>query len=155
MNSAQVATLAASLRHIIAGPSDTVPMKDLLLQRQLVAEMIEAAQGNVTLQQALDGATRTAARGCSAPMAKVLQLDPSDNGLVVRSKYGLTFGALGQSAGKAEPGNPPGEALQNVAPYVDPDVRQRPHGAIHSSGKWSGHLRQCAARQSQRSLWST
>jgi two-component sensor histidine kinase len=130
MGSAQVATLAASLRHIIAGPSDTVSMKDLLLQRQLVAEMIEATQGNVTLQQALDGATSTAARGCSAPMAKVLELDPSDNGLVVRSKYGLRFGALGESAGKAEPGNPPGEALQNVAPVVDADVRQRPPGAI-------------------------
>jgi two-component sensor histidine kinase len=130
MGSAQVATLAASLRHIIADPSDTVSMKDLLLQRQLVAEMIEATQGNVTLQQALDGATRTAARGCCAPMAKVLELDPSDNRLVIRSKYGLRFGTLGQSAGKAEPGNPPGEALRNIAPVVDPDVRQRPPGVI-------------------------
>jgi hypothetical protein len=130
MDSAQVATLAASLRHIIAGPSDTVSMRDLLLQRQLVAEMIEATQGNVTLQQALDGATSTAACGCSAPMAKVLELDPSDNHLVLRSKYGLRFGTLGQSAGKAEPGNPPGEALQKVAPVVDPDIRQRPPGVI-------------------------
>jgi hypothetical protein len=75
MKSAQVATLAASFRHIVAGPFDTVPMNELLLQRQLVAEMIEATQGNVTLQQALDGATSTAARGCSAPIAKVLELD--------------------------------------------------------------------------------
>lgn len=77
MGFAQVATLAASLRHILADPCDTVSMKDLLLQRQLVAEMIEATRGNVTLQQALDGATSTAARGCCAPMTKVLELDPS------------------------------------------------------------------------------
>ncbi|HEY2020171.1 histidine kinase dimerization/phosphoacceptor domain -containing protein [Paraburkholderia sp.] len=130
MSSAQIATLAASLRHIVADPSDTVRTADVLRQGQLFADMIERTQGDVALQQVLDDATQTAAQGCFAAMAKVLELDRSNNTLVIKSQYGLSHAALGQPAGKAEPGNPPGEALKSVAPVVDPDVRRRPPDSL-------------------------
>lgn len=126
MSFAQIATLAASLKHIVAGPADTVLTREVLRQRHLFAEMIERTQGNVPLQQVLDDAASTAARGCRAAMAKVLELSRADNTLIIKSQYGLSRDALGQSAGKADPGNPPGEALKAIAPFVDPDVRRRP-----------------------------
>ncbi|MBP0588382.1 GAF domain-containing protein [Paraburkholderia sp. LEh10] len=126
MTSAQIATLAASMNHIVADDADTVLLSEVLRQRRLFARMIEAAQGNPPLQKLLDDATLTAAHGCSAPMAKVLELDSSDDSLIIKSQYGLAIDVLGQRAGRAVSGNPPGEALKAAAPVVDSDVRKRP-----------------------------
>ncbi|MEI6002330.1 GAF domain-containing protein [Paraburkholderia bengalensis] len=126
MSSAHEATLAASMSRIVVDPADTVLLSDVLRQWQLFAHMIEATLGDVSLQQLLDGATRAAAMGCSAPMAKVLELDKADNTLILKSQYGMSPDAMGQPAGKAEEGNPPGEAIRNVAPVIDVDVRRRP-----------------------------
>jgi two-component sensor histidine kinase len=126
MTSALAATLAASSEHIVAGVDETVLLRQVLHHRQLLARMLETTQGYVSLQHVLDCATLAAAQGCGAPMAKVLELDPADNTLVLKRQYGLSPHTLGCDVGKAEPGNPPGDALRQVAPVVVSDVRQRP-----------------------------
>ncbi|WP_172966171.1 sensor histidine kinase [Cupriavidus pauculus] len=130
MRSAQTATLAASMGDIVAAPGQTVPLQEVLRQRQLFAEMVEAMQGDVTLQQVLDSAVRTAAQGCGAPMGKVLELDAARGTLVIRSHHGLKAADMGREVGEAASGNPPGEALRQAAPVVDADVRRRPRDVL-------------------------
>jgi hypothetical protein len=101
MISAQAATLAASLEHIVAGADETVLLRQVLHHRRLFVRMLEAMQGEVSLQHVLDCATLTAAHGCDAPMAKVLELDLADNSLVLTSQYGLAPHTLGRCVGKA------------------------------------------------------
>ncbi|QYD66987.1 GAF domain-containing protein [Paraburkholderia edwinii] len=126
MGTAQAATLAASLSRIVADPNDMVSLSDVLRQRQLIARMIEASQGEAPLQQVLNGAVHTAAQGCPAPMAKILEIDRTDDTLVLKSQCGMPAGAIGRTAGKAVEGNPAGEALKNAEPVIDIDVRRRP-----------------------------
>jgi two-component sensor histidine kinase len=114
------------LSRIVADAADTVSVGEVLRQRQLIARMIEAAQGDPPLQQVLDDAVHAAAQGCLAPMAKVLEIDRSDNTLVLKSQCGMPAGEPGRTAGKAVEGNPAGEALKNAAPVIDIDVRRRP-----------------------------
>lgn len=130
MESAHTATLAASMNDIASGPGETVLLAQVLEQRRMIARMVEAMQGDVSLQQILDRATETAARGCGAPMAKVLEMEAPDHALIIKSQYGMAPSDVGRTAGTAAPGNPPGEALTRAAPVVDPDVRRRPPSVL-------------------------
>ena len=125
MVSARATTLRAAMRSIVAAPGEMAPVEDVLSLHMLFTEMVEAMRGDVTLQQRLDIGASVAARGANAPMAKVLELRAIDGSLVLTSQYGLSPDDMGRSAGKATEGNPPGEAIRNAAPVVDPDVRRR------------------------------
>ena len=48
MDSAQRFTLAASMNHLIADPSETVSLREVLRQRRIFAAMTAALQGNVS-----------------------------------------------------------------------------------------------------------
>ncbi|REE93451.1 sensor histidine kinase [Cupriavidus plantarum] len=126
MTGARATTLTAAVKDIVAGPDETVRVQDVLDLHRLFTRLVGAMRSEVTLQQLLDLGARIAAEGAGAPMAKVLELDASDNSLVVTSQFGLSPEDVGRSAGKAAGGNPPGEAIRESAPVVDPDVRRRP-----------------------------
>jgi two-component sensor histidine kinase len=127
---AHAATLAASMDHLSVKPGEMVRLDVILRQRKLFTEMNEATRGEVSLQHILDNAARTAALGCSAPMAKVLEVRRSDNELVMKGQYGLGQDSIGQTAGVVEADNPPGQSLLRVSPVVELDVRKRPDDAI-------------------------
>lgn len=99
-----------------------VPVRMLVRQHQAFAEMNDALQEDRSLAQLLQTAARCAARGCAAPMAKILKLDGSNDVLIVKGQHGMGEEVLGRDAGHAQAGNPPGEALTLARPIVVDDV---------------------------------
>ncbi|MFM0140139.1 sensor histidine kinase [Caballeronia grimmiae] len=127
---ARKATLAASIDELTAVPGEMVLVADILRHRKLFAEMIEAWQDDASLEKILEHAARCAALACCAPMAKVLEVRPTDNCLIVKAQYGMGREAIGRAAGIVDTSNPAGEALARVKAIVDKDVRLRPADTI-------------------------
>jgi two-component sensor histidine kinase len=122
MSFARRATWAASIRDLQFADNATVPVASLLRQRNALAVMHDAFQGECSIARLLDAAVQCAATGCDAPMAKVLELRRPDNVLIVKAQVGLGESAIGREAGTAEAGNPPGQALITARPVVVADV---------------------------------
>jgi two-component sensor histidine kinase len=125
MASSRITTLAASMEHIAVDSGALAPVSDVVrLMRQFV-EMLEGICDATSLAEVMDIAARTAALGCAAPMSKVVELDAPSDSLIIRGHHGFKRDMRGVSAGVAEEGNPPAEALRRAAPVVDTDVRRR------------------------------
>ena len=123
MRFASKATWSAIVSGIAPEPSESASVRDVMRQRTALAEMSEAVENDHGINALLNHAARCAALGCSSPMAKVLELSAADDFLVVAGHYGLKDGTIGVRAGKAEPGNPPGEALARASPVTVDDLR--------------------------------
>jgi two-component sensor histidine kinase len=123
MTFAKKATWAASLDALDFDENAVVSLAAVLRQHRAFAEVSDAERGSTSLEEFFAQAARSAALGCDAPMAKILQLRPDDNALVGLAHYGMGDDIIGQEVGKATAGNPPGDALEGAKPVAVSDVR--------------------------------
>jgi len=130
MSFARRATWAASMENLHYAENETVSVAVMVRQRKALAKMHDLFQGELSVARLTDAAVHCAASGCASPMAKVLELQRPSNTLIVKAQYGLGPSVLDRSAGTAEVGNPPGEALISARTVVVADVlRERGEGA--------------------------
>jgi len=103
-----------------------VPLDRVIAQRAAFAELSATALLEPSLDVLLAKACAVAARGCSTPMAKVLEHRPESDEFLIVAGMRLEPGVVGQVRVPADPSNPPGEAFQTGRPVAIPDVRSRP-----------------------------
>lgn len=118
MRFARTATWGAAIEGLLAQGDAHVALSEILHQRKVFVDLSACAHQNLPLEDFLAEAAKCAAAGCRAPMAKVLELQSSDDSLILRAHWGLRTDLLGTSAGRLEPDNPPAQALMTARPAV-------------------------------------
>jgi len=118
MRFARTATWGAAIEGLLAKGDTTVALSEVLRQRKAFVDFTACAYQHLSLGDFLAEATKCAAAGCKAPMAKVLELQPADNTLTLKAQWGLRTDMLGTSVGPLQPGNPPAQALMTGQPAV-------------------------------------
>ncbi|HLG44756.1 MAG TPA: histidine kinase dimerization/phosphoacceptor domain -containing protein [Reyranella sp.] len=105
--------------------SGTAAAQDLALrleQQGLVADFGRFALRTVDLQAILDKASRVAAAGLAARLAKVLQYLPDEQAFLVRSGVGWKRGVVGHAVIGGDSQSPAGHAFRTGEPVVSNDL---------------------------------
>jgi two-component sensor histidine kinase len=87
-------------------------------QSELIGEFSRFALSGVDFGALLTAASRAAAEGLGAPLAKVLQYMPGEDTLLVRAGVGWRPGVVGHARLGADLASPAGYALKTGAPVV-------------------------------------
>lgn len=116
---------AAFLRTISIDETTTVPLKRVMRQRAVFADLYAASLLQPSLDVLLGAACRVAADGCEVPFAKVLEHRPADGQFLVRAGVGWQPGVVGNALASDAPDNPAGESLLTRQPVAVADVRTR------------------------------
>lgn len=134
---------AEFLRDFPVREGEMVPLDRVVAQRAAFAELSAAALLETSLQVLLAEACGVAARGCNAPMVKVLEHLPEEGQFLICAGFGLQPDVVGRVRVVADPSNPPGEAFETGRPVAVRDLRGRPdyhlppvlpsHGVVSSA----------------------
>ena len=87
-------------------------------QSELIGDFSRLALSGASFDALLDAASRIAAEGLGAPLAKVLQYRPGEDTLLVRAGVGWRPGVVGRARLGADLGSPAGFALKTGAPVI-------------------------------------
>lgn len=105
---------------LAAALSDDAPdeLRVRVRQSELIGDFCRMALSDVSFDALLDAASRIAADGLDAPLAKVLQYRPGEDTLLVRAGVGWRPGVVGKARLGADLASPAGYALKTGAPVV-------------------------------------
>lgn len=105
---------------LAAALSDDAPdeLRVRVRQSELISDFCRMALSDVSFDALLDAASRIAADGLDAPLAKVLQYKPGEDTLLVRAGVGWRPGVVGKARLGADLASPAGYALKTGAPVI-------------------------------------
>ena len=125
---------------LAAALSDDAPdeLRVRVRQSELISDFCRMALSDVSFDALLDAASRIAADGLDAPLAKVLQYKPGEDTLLVRAGVGWRPGVVGKARLGADLASPAGYALKTGAPVIasaNPGCTVQLEAGIRASGR--------------------
>ena len=134
---------AEFLRNFPVREREVVPLERVIAQRAAFAELSATALLETSLEILLAKASNVAARGCRAPMAKVLEHRAEERQFLICAGFGLQPDVVDRVRVAADTSNPAGESFRTGRPVAVHDLRGRPdyhlppvfpsHGVIASA----------------------
>lgn len=109
--------------HCMAQQADT-DRDELLRQQRVLARFGEMALASQDLQEILTEASRLVGEALGTDLAKVVELQPDGQTLLVRAGVGWRPGIVGHMQFDLRSATPEGIALRSGAPIVSPDLAQ-------------------------------
>lgn len=108
-----------------------VPLDRVIAQRAAFAELSATALLEPSLDVLLAKACAVAARGCSTPMAKVLEHRPESDEFLIVAGMRLEPGVVGQVRVPADPSNPLVKRSRRAGPWPSPTCAADPITISH------------------------
>ena len=125
------------LRDLRVDPKKSVSLMRVIRQRRVIAEMSAVALLQPSLDSMLTEASRYAAEGCQARLAKVLEHRAEEHLFLVRAGWGWDPRVIGRARASDEADNPAGESFRTRKPVTVWDVRAR--GDYHLPPIYADH----------------
>jgi signal transduction histidine kinase/CheY-like chemotaxis protein/PAS domain-containing protein len=107
-----------------------VTWNELIDQREVLAEFGHIALKTDNLQDILEEACRLVGRGLRVDLAKILELQPGGDTLLVRAGVGWKDGIVGRVTVPVEPRSSESQAINTGEPFVCDDVENEQHFTI-------------------------